>query len=74
MTQYIETLKLLKFTTLRLKGCSKAGNFSAIYKVILVFKYLLTNFKVLITLYKHINYNAYSKALKDYLAINIKAA
>jgi hypothetical protein len=59
---------------LRLKGCSKVGNFSAIYKVILVFKYLLTNFKALIMLYKHVNYNAYLKALEDYLAINIRAA
>jgi hypothetical protein len=73
ITQYIEALKLLKHATKRLKGCSKTSNFSAIYKIILVFKYLLSLLKLIALLYKYVNFNAYAKAPKDYFLINIRA-
>jgi hypothetical protein len=38
-------LKLLKATIKRLKGRSKSGRFSAIAKIILVFKYILNYYK-----------------------------
>jgi hypothetical protein len=74
ITQYIEALKPLKHATKRLKGRSKTSNFSAIYKIILVFKYLLSSLKLITLLYEHVNFNAYAKAPKDYLLINIRAA
>jgi hypothetical protein len=74
-------LKLLKSVTKRLKERSKDTNsrvkgscYSAITKVILVFKYILTYYKQRVKAYKSINYNAHNKAPKDYLLINLCAA
>jgi hypothetical protein len=67
-------LKLLKATTKHLKGRGNSRRFSAIAKIILVFKYILNYYKQRIKVYKAVNYNAYNKAPKDYLAINLRAA
>jgi hypothetical protein len=67
-------LKLLKAATKRLKGRGNSGRFSAIAEIILVFKYILNYYKQRIKVYKAVNYNAYNKAPKDYLAINLRAA
>lgn len=74
ITKYIDYLKPLKYATKRLKGRGKAGNFSAIYEIILVFKYLLAALEALVKPFKHVNFNAYAKAPEDHLAINLKAA
>jgi hypothetical protein len=67
-------LKPLKAATKRLKGRRNSGRFSAIAKIILVFKYILNYYKQRIKVYEAVNYNAYNKAPKDYLAINLRAA
>jgi hypothetical protein len=67
-------LKLLKEATKRLKARSKQGSFRAIYKVILVFKYVLRANKVILRTYNYVNFNTYPKALEDYLTINLNAA
>jgi hypothetical protein len=60
-------LKPLKTATERLKRRSKCSGFRSIAKVILVFKYLLLYYKQRVNSYAAVNYNAYSKAPKDYL-------
>ena len=67
-------LKPLKKAIKRLKARGKQGSFRAIYKVILVFKYILRAYKAILRTYNYVNFNAYPKALKDYLIINLKAA
>jgi hypothetical protein len=67
-------LKPLKLATKRLKERSKSGRFSAIAKIILVFKYILLYYKQRIKAYKLVNYNAHNKAPKDYFVINLRAA
>jgi hypothetical protein len=67
-------LKPLKAATKRLKGRGNSGRFSAITKIILVFKYILNYYEQRIKVYKAVDYNAYDKAPKDYLAINLRAA
>jgi hypothetical protein len=74
ITKYIDVLQPLKAATELLEGRGKHSRFSAIYKIILVFKHLLKRFKEAVKLYKNVNYNAYDKALKDHLAINLKLA
>ena len=66
-------LKPLKEATKRLKARSKQGSFRAIYNVILVFKYVIRAYKAILRTYDHVNFNAYPKALEDYLAINLNA-
>jgi hypothetical protein len=66
-------LKLLKAATKRLKGRRNSERFGAIAKIILVFKYILNYYKQRIRVYKAVNYNAYNKAPKDYLVINLRA-
>jgi hypothetical protein len=67
-------LKPLKEATKRLKARGKYGSFRAIYKVILVFKYVIRAYEAILRTYNYVNFNAYSKALEDYLAINLNAA
>jgi hypothetical protein len=67
-------LKLLKATTKRLKRRGNSRRFSAITKIILVFKYILNYYKQRIKVYKAINYNAYNKAPKNYFATNLRVA
>jgi hypothetical protein len=67
-------LKLLKLATKRLKGRGKSERFSAITKIILVFKYILLYYKQRIKAYKLVNYNAYNKAPKNYFVINLRTA
>ncbi len=74
VTEYIDALKPLKAATKRLEGRSKSGRFGSIAEVILVFKYILNYYEQRVKAYKAVNYNAHNKALKDYLAINIRAA
>lgn len=42
MMDYFEVLQLLKSATKRLEGRSKSGRFGAIYEVLPVFEYLLS--------------------------------
>jgi hypothetical protein len=74
ITGYIEVLKPLKLATKRLEGRGKGGQYSAIYKVIPIFEYILTYYEQRVTLYEAVNYNAHNKAPKDHLAINLCAA
>ena len=45
-----------------------------LYKVILVFEYVLRAYEAVLRTYNYVNFNAYSKTLEDYLIINLKAA
>ncbi len=72
--EYIDALKPLKAAIKRLKGRSKSSRFSSIAKVILVFKYILNYYEQRVKAYKAVNYNAYNKVPKNYLAINIRVA
>jgi hypothetical protein len=74
VTEYIDALKPLKAAIKRLKGRGNSGRFSCIAKVILVFKYILNYYKSRVLAYEAVKYNAYNKAPKDYLTINIRAA
>jgi hypothetical protein len=74
ITEYIDVLKPLKLATKRLKGRGKGGQYGAIYEVIPIFEYILTYYDQRVTLYKAVDYNAHNEALKDYLAINLRAA
>jgi hypothetical protein len=67
-------LKPLKAAIKRLKGRGKTSRFSSIAKIILVFKYILSYYEQRVKAYSAVNYNAYNKAPKDYLAINMRAA
>jgi hypothetical protein len=70
---YIEILQPLKSATKRLEGRVKGGCFEAIYKIIPVFEYLLSEFEQQYKLYKLVNYKA-TGTPEDHLAINLKAA
>lgn len=59
--------------TIRLKGRGRSGRFGAIYKVILVFKYLLEQFEERVKGLERVNY-ALGDALEDYILINSRAA
>jgi hypothetical protein len=74
ITKYINLLRPLKEATKRLKGRGKSSKYGAIFKVIPVFKYLLSKLKSCFNLYKYVDFNAYAEALEDYVAINVHAA
>jgi hypothetical protein len=74
ITEYIDLLRPLKEATERLKGCSKPGKYGAIFEVIPVFEYLLSELESRFNLYEHVNFNAYRKAPEDHIAINVRAA
>jgi hypothetical protein len=74
VTKYLDILKPLKSATKRLKRHSKSGRFSAITKIILVFKYILAYYEQRVKAYKAVDYNAHNKSPKDYFAINLRAA
>jgi hypothetical protein len=59
---------------LRLEGRGKAGNFGAIYEVILVFEYLLNELESLVLPYTDVDFNVHPEAPEDHLVINLKAA
>ena len=81
VTKYIKVLRLLKLAIKRLEGrgkgvnsannnvdsSPKCGRYSAIAKIILVFRYILTYYKQRVKAYKAVNYNAHKEAPKDYL-------
>jgi hypothetical protein len=67
-------LKLLKKATKRLKARGKPRSFRAIYKVILVFEYVIRAYEAILRTYDYVNFNAHPKALEDHLAINLNAA
>ena len=66
-------LQPLKKATKQLKARGKLGRFGAIYKVIPVFKAVLSVYKQLLKTYNNVNYNK-ANAPKDYLPINLRAA
>jgi hypothetical protein len=74
ITKYIKVLKPLKEATKRLEARGKHGSFRAIYKVIPVFEYVIRAYEAILRTYNHVDFNAYPKALEDYLAINLNAA
>jgi hypothetical protein len=74
ITEYIGALQPLKHATLRLEGRGKAGNFGAIYEIILVFEYLLNELESLILPYTNVDFNAHPEVPEDHLVINPKAA
>jgi hypothetical protein len=74
VTKYLDVLKPLKSATKRLKGHSKSRRFSAIAKIIPVFKYILSYYEQRVKAYEAVGYNAHNKAPKDYFAINLRAA
>jgi hypothetical protein len=74
ITKYIEALQPLKHATVRLEGRGKAGKFRAIYKIILVFEYLLNELETLLLLYSNVDFNAHADAPEDHLTIDLKAA
>ena len=54
-----------------LERFSIVGKLSAIYKVILVFKYVLSALKARTRLYKSVNFN-YTNAPKNYTYVNLR--
>ena len=74
VTDYIAVFRPLKAATKRLEGRGASSAYRAVAKVILVFKYILKEYKDQVTPYAAVDYNAYNKAPKDYIAINLKAA
>jgi hypothetical protein len=88
VTKYIKVLQPLKLAIKQLKGRGKGvkgadddvnspprcGRYSAIAKIIPVFKYILTYYEQRVKAYKDVDYNAHKEAPKDYLAINLRAA
>jgi hypothetical protein len=74
ITEYIGALQPLKHATLRLEGRGKAGNFGAIYEIILVFEYLLNELESLILPYTNVDFNAHPEVPEDHLVIDPKAA
>jgi hypothetical protein len=74
ITEYLEVLKPLKLATKRLKGRGKGGQYSAIYKVIPVYEYLLGYYEQRVAAYADVNYNAAANAPEDHFAINLRAA
>ena len=70
LTEYLAVRKPLKLATKRLEGCGKAGKYGAIYEVLPIYKYLLTEYKQLATMYEAVDYNAHD-APEDHLAINL---
>lgn len=73
ITKYIKVLKLLKSVTNCLQGYGKASTYSALYKVIPVFKSLTANLNTCLQLYTAVNFQL-AKVLEDYIAINVRAA
>jgi len=74
VTKYLDVLKPFKSATKRLEGRGKSGRFSAITKIILVFKYILLYYEQRVKAYEAVDYNAHDEAPEDYLAINLRAA
>jgi hypothetical protein len=74
ITEYIDLLRPLKYASERLEGRGKSGKFRAIYEVIPVFEFLLHKLETRCNQYEHVDYNAYAKAPKYHLAINLRAA
>jgi hypothetical protein len=74
VTEYIDLLAPLKKASERLEGHGKLGKYSAIYKVIPVFEYLLGELETRYKQYSNVNFKAYPKAPKDHLAINLYSA
>jgi hypothetical protein len=63
-------LKPLNKATTCLKARGKHGSFRAIYKVILVFEYIIRACEAILRTYDYVDFNAYPKALEDYLINN----
>jgi hypothetical protein len=74
ITEYIDCLWPLKNATKRLEGRSETGKFSALYEIILVFKYLLGFLKNSAKPFEHLDFNAHAEAPEDHLIINLRAA
>jgi hypothetical protein len=55
--EYINVLRLLKEATKRLEGRGKTGKFGAVYDIILVFEYLIGEYKVQVKHYSYVDYN-----------------
>jgi hypothetical protein len=66
-------LQPLKKATKQVKARGKLGRFSATYKVIPVFKAVLSVYNQLIKAYNNVNHDE-ANAPKDYLPINLRAA
>ncbi|KAI2483714.1 hypothetical protein Ptr902_06031 [Pyrenophora tritici-repentis] len=73
ITEYQDCLQPLKLATERLEGCSKAGNFGAIYEIIPVFEYVLSALEARARPYEQVDFN-YTNAPEDHLHINLRAA
>jgi hypothetical protein len=73
VNEYISVLQPLKEATKRLKGRGKSSRFGAIYKVSLVFEYLLDAFEEHVQPFEDVNYEQYN-APEDHLAINSRGA
>ena len=70
---YIEVLQPLRSATKRLEGRGKSGRVGAIYEVLPIFEYLLSELEQRYRPYELVNYEA-TGAPEDHLAINLKAA
>ncbi|KAI1663169.1 Dimer-Tnp-hAT dimerization containing protein [Pyrenophora tritici-repentis] len=65
IAEYQDCLQPLKLATERLEGCSKAGNFGAIYEVIPVFEYVLSALEARTRPYERSKANNYYNKLDD---------
>ena len=73
ITEYIEVLKPLKEATKRLEAHSNLGRYRALYKVILVYKYILNAYELILATYDSVDHGRDS-APEDHLPINLRAA
>lgn len=84
VTEYMDVLSPLKECTLYLEGrgkvkdegknSSKRGSFDAIVEIIPVFEYLFGVLESRLQTYNDVVHDARNEALKDHLAINLRAA
>jgi hypothetical protein len=73
ITEYIEVFEPFKSTTDRLQDRGKAGSYGALYKVLPVFESIIADLNTCLVPFTAVDYK-HSKALEDYIAINVRAA
>jgi hypothetical protein len=72
--EYLDVLRPLKYTTKRLGGRGKGGQYGAIYEVIPVYDYILGYYEQRAAPYADVVYDEHAESPEDHLAINLRAA
>lgn len=74
IAEYQDCLTPLKYATKRLEGRSKDGKYGAIYEVIPVFEYVLSQLEDQARPFEQVDFNAHPEAPEDHLKVNLLAA